>query len=200
MTMPDIECGNARLRACIVTGLLAILMPRGEVVANPTDTRGNTMTMRLTSPSFAHLGRVPRLYTCEGKDISPALSWAGAPAGTKSFALIVDDPDAPDPEHPRTVWVHWVLYNLPASATGLGEAVKPDALAAGTLQGTNDWGRTGYGGPCPPIGRHRYFFKLYALDIVLPDLKKPNKARLESSIQGHVLAQTELVGTYMKGD
>lgn len=199
-TMRHTECGNKKLLTSLVTGLLVLIPSGGEVFAGPTDSRGKTMTLRLTSPSFSHQGRVPRLHTCEGKDISPALSWTGAPAGTKSFALIVDDPDAPDPEHPRTVWVHWVLYNLPASAIGLGEAVKPDVLPPGTLEGTNDWGRTGYGGPCPPIGRHRYFFKLYALDIVFPDLKKPNKARLESSIQGHILAQTELVGTYKKGD
>ena len=198
--MRIIDCVNKGLLVSVVAGLVVTVPARGEVLASPTDTRGKIMTLQLTSASFSHQGRIPRLYTCEGKDISPAISWAGAPAGTKSLALIVDDPDAPDPEHPRTVWVHWVLYNLPASATGLAEAVKLDALPAGTLEGTNDWGRTGYGGPCPPIGRHRYFFKLYAIDMVLPDLKKPNKARLESSIKGHVLAQTELVGTYKKGD
>ena len=110
--------------------------------------------------------------------------------------LIVDDPDAPDPAAPKRTWVHWVLYNLPPTATGLGDDVR--ALPEGTLEGRNDWGRTGYGGPCPPIGRHRYFHKLYALDAVLPDLNEPTKAELERAMQGHVLAKAELVGTYQK--
>jgi hypothetical protein len=150
----------------------------------------------LTSPNFIHQGEIPTHHTCEGPDVSPGLAWSGAPAGTKSFALIVDDPDAPDPAAPQRVWVHWLLYNLPASASGLEEGVK--ALAAGTREGKNDWKRTGYGGPCPPIGRHRYFHKLYALDAVLPDLGQPTKAELEKAMAGHVLAQTELLGTYQK--
>ena len=125
-------------------------------------------------------------------------SCAGLPAGTQSLALIVDDPDAPDPAAPRMTWVHWVLYNMPPTATGLAEAVAPGALPAGTRQGLNDWGRTGYGGPCPPMGRHRYFHKLYALSTVLPDLGKPVKAALEQAMKGHVLASTELVGTYQR--
>jgi Raf kinase inhibitor-like YbhB/YbcL family protein len=156
------------------------------------------MGLSLTSTAFAHQGEIPPLYTCEGRDVSPALAWTGVPGGAKSLALIVDDPDAPDPKAPRMTWVHWVLYNLPATATGLPEAVGRDALPPGTLEGTNDWKRTGYGGPCPPIGRHRYFHKLYALDTVLPDLKSPTKAQLESAIKGHVLAQAELLGTYQK--
>jgi Raf kinase inhibitor-like YbhB/YbcL family protein len=110
--------------------------------------------------------------------------------------LIVDDPDAPDPAAPKMTWVHWVLYNIPTSASALPEAARQ--LPAGTLEGVNDWKRTGYSGPCPPIGRHRYFHKLYALDIVLPDLGKPSKAKLEAQIKGHVIAQAELVGTYQK--
>jgi Raf kinase inhibitor-like YbhB/YbcL family protein len=156
------------------------------------------MALALTSTAFSHNGAIPKIYTCQGKDISPALAWSGVPAGTKSIALVVDDPDAPDPAAPKMTWVHWVLYNIPASASGLKEAVAPAALPSGTREGTNDWKRTGYRGPCPPIGRHRYFHKLYALDTVLPDLKLPTKAALEKAMQGHVLAKVELLGTYQK--
>ncbi len=156
------------------------------------------MALALTSAAFTHNGPIPTLYTCQGKDISPALAWSGLPAGTKSLALIVDDPDAPDPAAPKMTWVHWVLYNISPSAPGLPEAVASSALPAGTREGKNDWKRTGYGGPCPPIGRHRYFHKLYALDVVLPDLKQPTKAELERAMQGHVLGKAELMGTYQK--
>lgn len=154
--------------------------------------------MKLTSPAFNANGEIPKTYTCQGKDISPPLSWGDIPTQAKSLALIVDDPDAPDPAAPKRVWVHWVLYNIPVTASGLVEGIK--SLPAGTKEGSNDWGRTGYGGPCPPIGRHRYFFKLYAMDAVLPDLKKPNKAALEKAMQGHILDKAELVGTYKKDD
>ena len=154
------------------------------------------MDMIITSAAFAHNDSIPKLYTCEGSDISPPLAWRGVPAGAKSLVLIVDDPDAPDPAHPRMTWVHWLLYNLPANCVALAEAVH--ALPAGTLEGINDWKRTGYGGPCPPIGRHRYFHKLYALDIVLPDLGIPTKEVLEAAMQGHVIAKTQLIGTYKK--
>jgi Raf kinase inhibitor-like YbhB/YbcL family protein len=157
-----------------------------------------TMTLSLTSTALTAGGAVPKRYTCEGDDVSPPLAWRDAPAGTKSFVLIVDDPDAPDPAAPKLTWVHWVLYDIPVTAGGLPEAVKPSALPPGTRQGLNDWKRTGYGGPCPPIGRHRYFHKLYALDIVLPDLKQPTKVELERAMQGHVLAKIELMGTYQK--
>lgn len=157
------------------------------------------MAFTLKSPSFSENGNIPAKYTCEGQDISPPLSWSGVPAGTKSLALIVDDPDAPDPRAPKMTWVHWVLYNLPPSSNGLPEGVSKSALPQGTLEGTNDWKRTGYGGPCPPIGRHRYFFKLYALDTVLPNLGNPTKKQLEDGMKGHILAQAELVGTYEKG-
>ena len=156
------------------------------------------MTLSITSSAFAANAPMPSLYTCEGKDISPPLAWSGAPAGTKSFALVVDDPDAPDPAAPKMTWVHWVLYDIPATASGLPEAVAAAALPAGTRQGLNDWDRTRYGGPCPPIGRHRYFHKLYALDAMLPDLKRPDKAALEKAIKGHILAQAVLIGTYQK--
>jgi Raf kinase inhibitor-like YbhB/YbcL family protein len=154
--------------------------------------------MQLTSPDFTEGGPIPTAHTCEGPDRSPTLDWTGAPEGTKSFALIVDDPDAPDPAAPKMTYVHWVLYNIPASVNRLGEAVSRLALPSGTREGLNDWKRTGYGGPCPPIGRHRYFHKLYALDTVLPDLEKPTKARLEEAMKGHVLAQATLMGTYKK--
>ena len=149
-------------------------------------------------PSRAPGGKIPAPYTCEGRDISPALGWTGVPEAAVSLALIVDDPDAPDPAAPRLTWVHWVLYNIPATATALPEGVTAAQLPPGTLEGTNDWKRTGYGGPCPPIGRHRYFHKLYALDTVLPDLGRLNKPRLEKAMRGHILAQTELVGSYQK--
>ncbi|MFQ5346281.1 MAG: YbhB/YbcL family Raf kinase inhibitor-like protein [Rhodothalassiaceae bacterium] len=157
------------------------------------------MSITLGSSAFANFGEIPRRYTCQGDDVSPPLAWSGVPQGTRSLALIVDDPDAPDPRAPKMTWVHWVLYNLPADSRGLPEAVSPAALPRGTREGLNDWKRTGYGGPCPPIGRHRYHFKLYALDTVLPDLGKPTKAALLDAMEGHVLAEAALVGTYEKG-
>jgi hypothetical protein len=152
------------------------------------------MSLTLTSTVFSHGQPIPSLYTCEGKDISPPLAWSEPPSGTNSFALISDDPDAP-----MGTWVHWVAWNIPSSSRGLPEVVATDAqLNDGTRQGTTDFGRTGYGGPCPPSGTHRYFFKLYALDAAL-DLKPgATKAQLEAAMSGHVLAQAELIGTYKK--
>jgi Raf kinase inhibitor-like YbhB/YbcL family protein len=151
--------------------------------------------MKLTSTVF-HVGaEIPSTYTCDGADRAPPLAWDEAPAATKSFALIVDDPDAPDPRAPKTTWVHWVAYNIPAAVSGLREGGR---LPAGAREGVNDWKRGGYNGPCPPIGRHRYFFKLYALDTELPDLGGPTKAALEKAMKGHVLAHAELIGTYEK--
>jgi Raf kinase inhibitor-like YbhB/YbcL family protein len=157
-----------------------------------------TMAFTLTSTAFGPNGSIPARHTCEGTNVSPPLAWSGIPAGTKSLALIVDDPDAPDPAAPRMTWVHWVLYDLPPAATGLPEGVAPSALPAGTRQGTNDFMTTGYGGPCPPVGRHRYFHKLYALDAVLPDLGKPRKDDLERAMKGHVLGEARLIGTCQK--
>jgi Raf kinase inhibitor-like YbhB/YbcL family protein len=156
------------------------------------------MTLQLRCARFGDGEPIPRAFTCEGEDRSPPLQWDGAPPATRSFALVVDDPDAPDPAHPRTRWVHWVLYNLPPGTHALPEAVAPAALPPGTREGLNDWKRTGYGGPCPPIGRHRYVHTLYALDALLPELGAPTRAQLEAAMQGHVLAQAELVGTYQK--
>jgi len=156
------------------------------------------MPFAIDSPAFPPNGPIPAAYTCEGRDVSPPLRWHDVPAGTKSLVLIVDDPDAPDPAAPRMTWVHWVLANLPADSTELAEGVPAARLPPGTVQGTNDWKRTGYGGPCPPIGRHRYYYKLYALDTQLPGLSKPTKTQVESAMQGHVLAHVQLVGTYQK--
>ncbi|MDP1606097.1 MAG: YbhB/YbcL family Raf kinase inhibitor-like protein [Rhodocyclaceae bacterium] len=156
------------------------------------------MSLTLTSLAFPHHAAIPTKYTCEGADVSPPLAWSGLPAGTKSLVLIVDDPDAPDPAAPKMTWVHWVLYNLPPSTSGLAEAISPGALPVGAMEGVNDWQRTGYGGPCPPIGRHRYFHKLYALDTMLPDLGRLTKAQLEKAMTGHILAQAELLGSYQK--
>lgn len=150
----------------------------------------------LASSAFTNKGEIPAKYTCEGENFSPPLSWQGAPPNTKSFALIVDDPDAPDPKHPQTTWVHWVAYNIPADTTSLEEHTAK--LPAGAADGLNDWHKKGYGGPCPPIGRHRYFYKIYALDTKFPDLKNPDKAALEKAMRGHILAQAELMGTYKK--
>jgi hypothetical protein len=157
------------------------------------------MSLHLSSSAFEALGTIPKRHTCEGEDVSPPLTWGDAPAGTKSFALVVDDPDAPDPAAPRVVWVHWVLYDLPASASGLPAAVTAKTLPAGAREGLNDWKRPGWRGPCPPVGRHRYVHKLYALDVVLPDLHRPTRAALEQAMKGHVLAQAALVGTYQRG-
>lgn len=156
------------------------------------------MSLTLRSDAFEHEQPIPTEHTCEGADISPPLSWSDPPEGTRSFALIVDDPDAPDPANPKTTYVHWVLYDIPAAARSLPAAVSAATLPAGTREGVNDWKRTGYGGPCPPIGRHRYFHKLYALDRELGDLKRPTKQQLEAAMRGHVLASAELVGTYEK--
>lgn len=156
------------------------------------------MTLTLTSPAFEHNGSIPRLYTCQGEDTSPALAWSGAPPGTKSFVLIVDDPDAPDPKAPKIVWVHWVVYNLPADTTGLAEGAGAKPPPAGAENAWNDFKRTTYGGPCPPIGRHRYFFRLYALDTLLGALTKPAKPSVEAAMKGHVLAEAVLMGTYEK--
>jgi Raf kinase inhibitor-like YbhB/YbcL family protein len=154
--------------------------------------------MILSSTAFAHNGDIPSIYTCDGSDISPPLDWVDVPGPAKSLVLIVDDPDAPDPAAPKMTWVHWVLYNLPANSSGLKASMQAGELPAGTLEGLNDWKRTGYGGPCPPIGKHRYFHKLYALDQLLPDLKTPTKEGLLKAMEGHVIASTELVGLYQK--
>ncbi|MEJ2592429.1 MAG: YbhB/YbcL family Raf kinase inhibitor-like protein [Candidatus Thiodiazotropha sp.] len=156
------------------------------------------MPMTITSDAFSEGGEIPTEYTCQGDDLSPRLQWDGVPDNARSLALIVDDPDAPDPAAPRMTYVHWVLYNLPPETRELARAIPAADLPTGTGEGVNDWKRTGYGGPCPPIGRHRYFHKLYALDTRLEGLQTPTKAQLESAMSGHVIAEAVLMGTYEK--
>ncbi|MEN8177486.1 MAG: YbhB/YbcL family Raf kinase inhibitor-like protein [Pseudomonadota bacterium] len=156
------------------------------------------MSLTLTSIAFDNGDSIPGKYTCEGEDLSPPLSWTDVPDSAQSLVLIVDDPDAPDPNAPKMTWVHWVLYNIPSNFTSLPEDIKPAELPAGAVEGLNDWKRIGYGGPCPPIGCHRYFHKLYALDTVLDGLDTPTKAEVEAAMRGHVIAQAELLGTYQK--
>jgi Raf kinase inhibitor-like YbhB/YbcL family protein len=164
--------------------------------ANDPSPEPGEHAMRLESPAFGPNEAMDSRFTCEGDDVSPPLAWSGVPEGTKSLALVIDDPDAPDPAHPKRVWVHWVVLDIPPTVTALAEGAST-ALPTGARTGTNDWGKTAYGGPCPPIGRHRYFHKLYALDTVL-GLQAPTKAALEAAMQGHVLARAQLVGTYQK--
>jgi hypothetical protein len=152
------------------------------------------VTIELTSPAFTHEAAIPERYTCVGEDISPALAWGEPPAGTQSFALIMDDPDAPG-----GTWVHWVLFNIPASARSLPETFPSDAtLPDGSMSGNSSFGGPGYGGPCPPSGTHRYFFKLYALDEMLAISAGATKGELEKAMVGHILATGELMGTFTK--
>ena len=156
------------------------------------------MALRLTSTAFADGERIPIKHTGDGQDISPPLAWSGAPEGTKSFVLIVDDPDAPDPRAPSMTWVHWVVYNVPPGTTELPEGAATEGLPEGAQHGLNDWKRAGHGGPAPPIGQHRYFHKLYALDAVLEGPPQMTKADVEAAMAGHVLAEAVLMGTYEK--
>ena len=169
----------------IVTLLLAGAAPQGGA-------------MQIRSPAFQAHAALPPKFTCDGAGTSPPLEFSGIPAGTQSLALIVDDPDAPDPKAPKTTWVHWVLYAIPPDAKGLPEGAADGELPKGTRVGLNDWKNAGWGAACPPMGQHRYFFKLYALDAALPNLGHPTKAALEKAMRGHVLAHAELVGTYQK--
>ena len=153
----------------------------------------------LSSSAFASGGAIPTRYTCDDANVSPPLAWSGAPSGTKSFALIVDDPDAPDPAAPKRVWVHCVLYDIPATITELAEGEAQASSVSGARDGLNDDKGRGYSGPCPPIGRHRYFHKLHALDALLGNLgADARKADVEKAMAGHVLATAELMGTYSR--
>jgi Raf kinase inhibitor-like YbhB/YbcL family protein len=156
------------------------------------------VALTLRSSAFAAGAAIPAQYTCDGTDASPPLAWSGAPAGTASYVLIVHDPDAPDPEAPRRDWVHWVLYDIPAGTAGLEAGSDPSHLPAGTRAGTASSKRTTWSGPCPPVGRHRYFHKLYALDTVLGERGRPTASELQALMRGHILAQTELIGTYQR--
>lgn len=170
-------------------------MTEGTAVAAPASNEETPMTISITSPAFAHESAIPAKHTCEGEDRSPELHFGEPPEGTRALALVVDDPDAPDPAAPQRTWVHWVLVDLPPDTRRLPEGAAE--LPPGTRVGKNDWQRTGWGGPCPPKGRHRYFFKLYALDQKL-GLESPTKAELEAAMEGHVLARGVLMGTYEK--
>jgi len=183
--------------AGLVVAATALAISAG--VAFGEDPEGaNATALELTSPSFSAGGEIPQRHTCQGQDVSPELRWSGVPDGAKSLVLIVDDPDAPDPAKPKMTWVHWVLYDIPPDSGGLPEDVTAPQLPPGTRQGRNDWKRRGYGGPCPPVGRHRYLHKLYALSAKLGDLGAPSKADLERAMEGKVIARTELIGTYAK--
>lgn len=157
------------------------------------------MRLTLASDDFKHDAAIPARHTCDGANLSPSLSWSNLPAGTRSLALVVDDPDAPDPAAPTIRRVHWILYNIPPQTSHLVAGIRESGLPPGAQAGLNDWKNTRYGGPCPPVGRHRYFHTLYALDTVLPDLRHPTRTQLERAMQGHVLEQASLVGTYERG-
>lgn len=204
----------SRYAACVLKGAVVPLAVIGIACApdhkSPDDTAtaavavtstgsagSYPMTLKVTSSAFQQGGSIPSQYTCEGKDISPPLSWSGLPNNTRSVAMIVDDPDAPDPAKPQRVYVHWVVYNMPAQ-TSLAENASKNGMPPGAVQGKNDWGKPEYGGPCPPIGRHRYFFKLYALDTKLTGVTNVTKADLENAMKGHIVDSGELMGTYQK--
>lgn len=154
------------------------------------------MSLQLRSSAYAHGDDIPIRYTCNGDDVSPPLAWSGVPDGTRSLVLIIDDPDAPDPEAPRMTWVHWLLFNLPPDSAGLPEAVTKARLPRGTHVGANSGGHKAYSGPCPPIGRHRYFHKLYAIDTLLNDTMRDDVEAVMRAIEGHVLASAEFFATY----
>ncbi len=156
------------------------------------------MALTLKSSTFIDGGEIPPQDTCEGTDISPSLTWEGMPEHTQSLVLIVDDPDAPDPKAPKMTWVHWVVYNIPPDISGFPEGVTLQEVAPGAKEGMNNWERFDYGGPCPPIGRHRYFHKLYALDTMLSGLQKPDKKAVELAMKNHIIAHAQLVGTFEK--
>ncbi len=148
---------------------------------------------KIYSPDIENGKEIPTKFTCEGEDIAPTIVWSNIPSGTKSLALIMEDPDAPDPEKPKMLWIHWVIFNIPPEINSIKDGQTP----AGAKDGINSWGKTGYGGPCPPIGRHRYFFRLYALDKKL-EIEKPTAKELRAAMENHILAETVLMGTYKK--
>ncbi len=178
---------------------LATLLGTGALVAaGAADASLASVPLTLRSPVFDPGAAIPRKYTCEGSDVSPPLAISGIPGGARSLVLIVDDPDAPDPKAPKRTWVHWVVYNLPPDLDRLGENAQPEQFP-GAAVALNDWKRSAYRGPCPPIGRHRYFHKLYALDVSLPDLgPNASKRDVEAAMAGHIVGEAVLVGTYEK--
>jgi Raf kinase inhibitor-like YbhB/YbcL family protein len=156
------------------------------------------VSLSISSAALADGQPIHKRYTCDGANVSPPLEWSGVPSNAQSLALIVEDPDAPDPKAPKTTWIHWILYNIPPSVHELREDVARYGLPAGVLEGVNDWTRTGYGGPCPPVGSHRYFHRLYALSALLPDLHGPRKSTLLQAMRGKVLAEAALMGVYAR--
>lgn len=156
------------------------------------------MALTIRSPSFENAQPIPARFTCEGEDLSPALEWGGVPDTAQTLALLVEDPDAPDPDAPQRIFTHWIVFNLPPGSAGLVEAVDSESLPRGARFGTNDFGRARWGGPCPPVGRHRYYFKLYALDSPLPTGRELTRTGLLDAIEGHVLGYAELMGTFEK--
>lgn len=157
-------------------------------------------TLALESSAFEAGAIIPTVHTCRGKDIAPELSWDGVPEGTESLVLIMDDPDGPSPENPRFTFVHWVVYDLPPETRHLPEGVRSRDLPAGSRVAPNDFGLRRYSGPCPPVGRHRYVFKLYALDTTLGRVPFASNDRVLAAMEGHVLDRTELVGRFQRGD
>lgn len=181
------------LLAMMLASCSSSAMSTSDTTILETTTEAN-MSIQLTSEAFAHEKPIPAQYTCIGSDISPSLTWSEPPAGTQSFALIMDDPDAP-----VGTWVHWVLFNIPASSRGLTEAIPSEGtLSDGSMHGKNSSGNQGYNGPCPPSGTHRYFFKLYALDEMLGLSSGADKGELLKAMEGHILAQGQLMGTFSK--
>ncbi len=186
------------LMGCVlIVGLLGCRQkaapPSSTAIAMPTAATETTNAFLLTSPAFAYGEAIPAEYTCDGRDKSPLLKWGDPPAATQSFVLIMTDPDAP-----VGTWVHWVVYNIPADVRSLPEAIVDDAGLPGGVHGKNSWGRFDYGGPCPPGGTHRYYFKLYALDTPVTLEGEVTQKRLLTAMAGHILAETELMGTYKR--
>lgn len=182
-----------RMSVAVSSCLLGLYVVVVSVMAGPED----AMALTLNSPAFDDAGEIPSRYTCDGADVSPPLTISDIPDGTASLVLIVDDPDAPDPDAPKVTWVHWVVYNLPPQRIELPEGAS-GKLPGDAKEGINGWQRADYGGPCPPIGRHRYFFKVYALDTELQGLHKPDKSDIEDAMIGHIIEHAEMMGTYKK--
>ena len=177
-----------------VTGCATRPQVSGQNSTSASTTQTTGGSLKLTSTAFKEGEPIPRQYTCDGVNVSPSLEWSGVPKSAKTLVIIADDPDAP-----AGAWVHWVLYNLPADNIGMVENLPAtDELRAGGFQGKNDFGKIGYGGPCPPSGTHRYFFKIYALDSELPLKAGATKAEVEKAMEGHVVTQGQLMGTYRK--
>jgi Raf kinase inhibitor-like YbhB/YbcL family protein len=179
---------------CLLVSFLFLCLLQVKGVVHSKVGGGKEMDIKITSTAFAEGSMIPKRYTCDGEDVSPPLAWTGVPDGTKSLALICDDPDAP-----MGTWVHWVLFNIPADIKDLPTSVPPQkVIESGAKHGINDFRKFGYGGPCPPGGTHRYYFKLYALDTELELEPGITKAQLLKAMEGHILAQGQLMGRYKR--